>query len=114
RERGVRIEDLLREERQRQAANQVTVSNCVTSLRLLSAVDWPVFYETTSLVEGMLRTDPAGVYALQDFATRDRTRQAVEVLARDSGRDELAVCREALRLAGAAKPARPVPFPDLP
>ena len=70
RERGVRIEDLLREERQRQAANQVTVSNCVTSLRLLSAIDWPVFYETTSLVEALLRSDPAGVYALQDFATR--------------------------------------------
>lgn len=92
RERGVLVEDLLLGERQRQAANQVTVGNGVTSLRLLSAIDWPVFYERASLVDARLRRDPAGVYPEQDFATRDRYRQAIEVLARDSGRNELDVC----------------------
>ena len=36
---------------------------------------------------------------LQDFATRDRYRQAVEVLANGSGLDELAVCDRVLELA---------------
>ncbi len=114
RERGVPVEDWLREERQRQAANQVTVSNCVTSLRLLSSIDWPAFYERASLVDALLRRDPAGVYPRQDFATRDRYRQAVEVLARGRpasgypGRDELDVCRALLQLAEGAALPRPL------
>ena len=81
---GLTADEVLRRERQRQAANQVSIGNCVTSLRLLSALDWTAFFERTSLVEAVLREDPAGVYAGQDFATRDRYRQAVEKLSRGS------------------------------
>jgi cyclic beta-1,2-glucan synthetase len=105
RERGVQVEELLHGERQRQAANQVTVGNGVTSLRLLSAIEWPVFYEKASLVDAKLRRDPAGVYDRQDFATRDRYRQAIEVLARDSGRNELEICDRLLANAEKAKPS---------
>jgi cyclic beta-1,2-glucan synthetase len=95
--------DLVRREHGRQAANQVTVGNCVTSLRLLSNLDWPVFLEKTSVVESLLRGDPARVYARQDFATKDRYRRAVEQLARRSGRDEPGVVRRVLELANAAE-----------
>jgi cyclic beta-1,2-glucan synthetase len=115
--------DVLRREHQRQAANQVSVGNCVTSLRLLAVLDWMVFFERTSLVEARLRDDPAGVYARQDFATKDRYRQAVEKLARGSAHDELTVTRRALMLAHghererlytppAAGPSRPGAAPD--
>ncbi|MCS6852425.1 MAG: glycosyl transferase family 36 [Gemmataceae bacterium] len=91
--------EVVRRAHQQQAANQVSVGNCVTSLRLLSALDWTVFFERTSLVELELRRDPAGVYPRQDFATRDRCRRVVEQLARGSGHDELAVARRAVELA---------------
>ena len=52
--RGVQIDEGLRREHQRQAVNQVSVGNCVTSLRLLSALDWNEFFETTSLVEAIV------------------------------------------------------------
>lgn len=64
--------DVLRREKERQAANQVSIGNCVTSLRLLSALDWRALFEQTSLLEQALRLDPMGIYARQDFATRDR------------------------------------------
>ncbi len=101
---GATADEVLRRERGRQAANQVSIGNCVTSLRLLSALDWPTFFERTSLVEAVLRQDPAGVYAGQDFATRDRYRQAVEKLSRGSPTDEVEVARTVLALA--ARPAR--------
>ncbi|HXG11673.1 MAG TPA: glycosyl transferase family 36, partial [Gemmataceae bacterium] len=97
--RGIDCAEVLRREHQRQAANQVSVGNCVTSLRLLSNLDWAVFFERTSLAEALLREDPAGVYARQDFATKDRYRRTVEKLARGSGHDELEVIRSALALA---------------
>jgi cyclic beta-1,2-glucan synthetase len=67
-----------------QAADQVSVSHSITSLRFLSAMDWKEFVENLSLVEETLRGDPAGVYRAMDFATRDRYRHSVEFLARHS------------------------------
>src|SRR5262249_21750741 len=76
--------EVLRREHQRQALCQVSIGNCVTSLRLLRVLDWRSFVELSSLVEQELGRDPAGVYSRQDFATRDRYRRAVERLARGS------------------------------
>jgi len=97
---------LLRRENRRQAANQVSVGNCITSLRLLNALDWNTFVEQTSLVEAELRSDPTGVYPRQDFQTRDRCRQAIERLARGSDLSELEVTHKALALARAGREGR--------
>ena len=72
-------------------------------------MDWNSFFERSSLVEKILREDPAGVYPQQDFATNDRYRKVVEKIARGSRADELTVARQAVKLAhdgssqGAAK-----------
>ncbi len=54
---------------------------CVTGLRVLAAEDWKKFFESASLTERSLKTDPARVYARMDFQTRDQYRKAVEKLA---------------------------------
>ncbi|CAN5242545.1 hypothetical protein BH11PLA2_BH11PLA2_10000 [soil metagenome] len=83
----------------RQAANQVSIGNAVTTLRLLGVIDWTEFFEATSLVEGVLQKDPGGVYGMQDFATRDRCRQAVELLARRCHRPEVDVAQATITAA---------------
>jgi len=50
----------IRGEHQRQAADQVSVANAITSLRLCSAIDWRKYVESVSLVEQVLQRDPAG------------------------------------------------------
>jgi hypothetical protein len=77
-------EEIIRRESQREAAAQLAISNVIGSMRLLSALDWPAFFERVSRVERVLRRDPAGAYPQMDFATRDRYRQSVEELARRS------------------------------
>ena len=86
-------------ENQRQASDQVSIGNSVTSLRLLGALDWTIFFEQTSLVDAELRRDPMGSYARQDFATRDSYRREIEILARGSNYTELQVARRAVELA---------------
>ena len=95
--------EVLREEHRRQAANQISVGNCIISLRLLSALDWNAFFERASRVEATLRDDPSGVYRRQDFATRDRTRQSVERIAKGSGVEEVEVARRAVEAAKAGQ-----------
>lgn len=105
-EQGLELEQLIQEESQHQAAEQVSVSHSIASLRFIGALDWKEFVETLSGVEGILRSDPADVYSGMDFATRDRYRHAVEFIARHSGRPEAEVAQEAIRLATEAAQAK--------
>jgi len=98
-EQGWSIEQLVQQESQNQAADQVSVSHSIASLRFLSAMDWKEFVETLSAVEQTLRSDPAGVYGGMDFATRDRYRHAVEFFARHSRLTEADVAQHAIQLA---------------
>jgi hypothetical protein len=98
-EQGLSIEQLVHIESQNQAADQVSVSHSIASLRFLSAMDWKEFVETLSLVEATLRSDPGDVYSEMDFPTRDRYRHAVELLARHSQLSEADVSQRAVQLA---------------
>jgi hypothetical protein len=85
------------------AADQISIANSISSLRFISALDWGTFVEDLSLVESMLRLDPARIYADQDFLTRDRYRHAIEAVTRGSSHSELEVAAAAVHLAQAAE-----------
>ncbi len=101
------VEALIHEEHQRQAASQVSVGNTIASMRALSALDWPDWFEQVSLVEQVLRLDPAGAYRRGTFATRDSYRHAVEELARRAGLSEDEVARHVVARAEGAPEERP-------
>ena len=76
------------------------VANCILSLRMLAVQDWKEFFEKVSTVEDTFRHDPACIYSDLDFNTRDSYRKIVEIIASDSGLDELEIAQEAIKLAG--------------
>ncbi|OFV90071.1 MAG: carbohydrate-binding protein [Acidobacteria bacterium RIFCSPLOWO2_02_FULL_64_15] len=92
-------EAAIRSEHQHQAANQVSVANAITSLRLCSALDWREYVEAVSLVEQVLHRDPAGAYGRMDFLSRDRQRRAVEELAAPNGDAQVRVALRAIESA---------------
>jgi len=98
-ESGLTSEELVRSENQQQAADQVSISNSIGSLRALGAMDWRGFVEDMSLVEQTLAEDPAGIYAAMDFATRDQYRHVVERTAKASPLSEGEVARMAIGFA---------------
>ena len=88
---GTTREEVAAKEHQRQAATHVSVRNVITSMRVISAEDWPTFFESVSLVDEVLGTNPG--FALSDFATRDRCRGAIEELGRGSGQSEVDIAK---------------------
>ncbi|MFO7742983.1 MAG: glucoamylase family protein [Anaerolineae bacterium] len=80
-------------------ADEAIVAACVNSLRAIGGEDWEAFFESVSLVEETLCRDPANVYPVMDFESRDRYRGVVEDLARAVRGTEQDVAHEALRLA---------------
>jgi len=93
------IEQMVQIENQQQAAEQVSVSSSIGSLRFLATMDWREFVETMSVVDRTLREDPGGTYGQMDFATRDRYRHIAEQIARRGGLEEITVAEKALKLA---------------
>jgi cellobiose phosphorylase len=98
-ESGSTIKQVVQREIQQQAADQVSMSNSIGSLRFLGAMDWREFVETMSLVDQTLSEDPGGFYRRMDFITRDRYRHVVEKAAKRSGLSEVEVARHAIILA---------------
>jgi len=101
------IEQIVEAEYQRQASSQVTVGNIITSMRLLSTIDWRVFFENVSLIDPLFKTDPAQVYSEMNFATRNRYREVIERIAKRTKTDELKVAGKVIEFAAAAHQTDP-------
>ncbi len=99
---GSTVDTVVRDEHQRQGTGTVTVRNIITSLRMISGVDWLELLERISLVDQVLAA--AGSFREMDFPTRDLYRRAIEELALGANRSELDVARDAVLAAGQAEP----------
>jgi cyclic beta-1,2-glucan synthetase len=106
-------DEIVHQEHQRQGAVNLSVRNIITSLRLISSVDWAKFFESVSLVDELMRENSS--YSAFDFLTRDLYRHAIEDLSRHSRHTEMDVARRALSAAeragvrGASGPLPPEP-----
>jgi cyclic beta-1,2-glucan synthetase len=98
-ESSLTIEQMVSSENQQQAADQMTISNTIGSLRALDACDWRIFVEQLSVVEQRLRAEPQGMYAKMAFVTRDQYRQVIDRLAKRIRLSEAEVTDIALSLA---------------
>ena len=99
--RETTADEVVRDEHQRQGAATVTVRNIITSMRLISDVDWTELFERISFVDDVLVT--AGAFSEMDFSTRNLYRSAIEELARGSDHTEIEIARRAVLVTEQAK-----------
>ncbi len=101
RRQGTTVEDVVARALHRQGASNVTMRNIVTSMRIISELDWAEFFEQVSQVDARLRA--SSDFGAMDFATRNSYRTAIEDIARGasggSAGQELAIADAALLLA---------------
>ncbi len=79
-----------------QAADNLSVSNAVTSLRALGDADWPEIVARSSALMRLMLSSP--VFEAEHATTRDQTLHGIEMLAKRSGRGEVAVAQTLLDL----------------
>jgi cyclic beta-1,2-glucan synthetase len=96
---GSSMHEINLQEQAKQAGDQISIGNAITTLRELALLDWREVFEELSAVEASLRRDPSMVYAGMDFDTRDRYRRFVEKVARQAGVGELEVAGTAVEMA---------------
>ena len=86
-----------------QAADNLSVSNAVMSLRAIGDADWPDIVARTSALMRLMLTSK--VFEAEHAATRDQTLHGIELLARRSGRSELSVAQTLLGLMHSSESA---------
>ncbi len=98
-EEGLSTAILIQQENQKQAADQLSISNSISSLRFLATTNWREFVESNSIVEEVLKTASDGIYDRMDFFTRDQYRHAVERISKHSEYSEQEIAAMAVHLA---------------
>lgn len=96
-EQSTTPDEAVRAEHQRQGAASVTMRNIITSMRLISDIDWTELFERMSLVDEALADESA--FREMDFPTRNLYRSAIEELAAGSKLTEIEVARAAVLAA---------------
>ena len=97
---GGSFEAAVTDELQRQGAANVTVRNIVTSMRLVSDVNWENWFDSVSLVDKELREKSR--FGEMDFPSRTIYRTAIEDLARGCPHSEIEVAKACLAFAAHA------------
>ncbi len=110
---GTTTDALVHDEHQRQGASSVSVRNIITSMRLISDVDWTELVESVSLVDDVLAAADS-TFSDMDFPTRNLYRSAIEALARGSEHSEIDIARLAVAAARTAVSAETQASPPPP
>jgi cyclic beta-1,2-glucan synthetase len=92
-------DEIVHDEHQKQASYQKSIGNAITSLRLVTGLKWEEIFEELSLLNQVLNQDPAGIYPLMDFSSRDYYRKKVEELAEKNKTEEIEVAVKAIECA---------------
>ncbi|MEO7148897.1 MAG: glucoamylase family protein, partial [Rhodanobacteraceae bacterium] len=98
-QKGLSVAQVIHDVSREQAADQVSIANCINSLRLIARHNWSEVIEAVSAVDRILASDPVQAYTLMDFTTRGMYRHAVEILARRGKLPEVDVAQRAVDTA---------------
>jgi len=85
------------------APSRTPISRLITALRKIGDEEWQVLFEQMSVVDEVLRQDPAHAYAEMDYASRDLYRNTIAELASHSALDEVEVAQAAVAMAKSAQ-----------
>lgn len=93
------IEKIVHIEHQELASQEISIGNCISSLRLISSWDWKELFENLSSVEKILIQDPSNIYIYQDFETKNHYRKELQKLSKKYGVSETYAALKSLECA---------------
>lgn len=94
---------IIKTEHQKQVHFQLSMGNCINSIREVEALNWRECFEKFSYVEEILRRDPSGIYEEMDFESRDYYRHNIEKLAKYMKLPESFVAKKCIECATEAE-----------
>lgn len=98
-EQHTNSEGIAQLEHREQAIRQVAMGNSITSIKLISTLEWTDIFEKLSQVEQILRQDTSGIYSDMDFKSRDHYRHEIEKLSKQYKQSEILIAKKLIELS---------------
>ncbi|NEZ46769.1 cyclic beta 1-2 glucan synthetase [Clostridium niameyense] len=95
----INLDSLINLSHRKQAKQQLVIGNCIVGIRQIEAMNWKKIFEDVSLVESILKEDPAKVYKNMDFNSKDFYRHTIENLSRKFKLSETYIAKKAIQCA---------------
>ena len=96
---GTTIDDVIKKEHFDIALKNVSMSNCITSIKELMRMDFLTIFEKESGIEEVLKQDPLDVYTNMDLKTKEQYRNAIQEISKKTKVAEIYIAKKALKLA---------------
>lgn len=90
---------VVEQEHHQQAARKIAIGNSITSLNIVSVLDWNDIFESLCTADEILREDPVQMYQKMDFESRNYYRKQVELISKKLGVSQTSVARKAVECA---------------
>ncbi|MPW26752.1 cyclic beta 1-2 glucan synthetase [Alkalibaculum sp. M08DMB] len=97
--RQISIENIINIEHKRQATEQTSMGNTISTIREVEEMDWKQIFDKLSNVERTLNEDPIGIYSKMDFDSRDYYRHRIEKLSLIMNKPESYIAKKAVQCA---------------
>jgi len=97
------LDKVIEIEHKEQASKKVIIGNAITSLNVISTIDWNDIFEKLSIVEEIFKEDPANVYNKMDFDSRDYYRHMIEKISSRCEVSETKIARKIIDYCREAK-----------
>lgn len=100
---GLTVSEVIRKEHFDIAMQKVLIGNSITSIRKIGRINFLELFEKINGVEDILKQDPANVYELMDYKTKEYYRNTIKELSNKTKNSEIYIAKKALQLSQKAK-----------
>lgn len=97
------VEKIINTEQYYLTSHGVLMGCIIAAIKQINSENWSAFFEEVSLVQHVLKNDPAGIFNKMDFESRDKYRHEIENLANKYNVSELTVAKTIQKHAQNAK-----------
>ena len=96
---GTSLEEVIKKEHFDIALKRVSMANCITSMKELQHMDFSSIFENSNGVEKILRQDPLNIYSKMTLNTKEKYRDAIIKISKETKIAEVYIAKKAVKLA---------------
>ena len=95
---GITVSEAIQKEHFATAIRKISMANCITSIKKIQRINFLEIFEKINGVEGILNSDPAGIYEKMEHKTKEYYRNTIKEIAKKTNMSEIYIAKKTIEL----------------
>lgn len=95
---GITVSEAIQKEHFATAIRKISMANCITSIKKIQRINFLDIFEKINGVEGILNSDPAGIYEKMEHKTKEYYRNTIKEIAKKTNMSEIYIAKKTIEL----------------